>query len=411
MDTMQLDRPGSVRPRGATPTPTERADLTAVVAARSPARQSARLAYLDNLRAVLTAAVVVFHLAIAYGAAGAWYYTEHRGGEITESVLTLVVATLQFFFMGLFFAIAGYFVPPAYERKGLRRFLTDRLRRLGIPLVLFAVVVSPVLEGVKAATSNDATASFWSAWRWHLVHLAPGPLWFVEALLVFSIVYALWRGVAPQPARSRGASASKLDHRRLFAFLIGLAAASFVVRLRFPIGDEVEHLQLAFFPQYVALFVVGILAHGRGWLDHLDDALARTWLRLAGAAVLALPVVMVLGGATDGNDHAFEGGVHWQAAAIAILEALVCVGVGLGLIALFRQRFGRQGKRWRLLTANAYTVYIIHAPIVVGLTYALKDVAAPPLLKFALLSPVALVACLAASHLLVRKLPGASRVL
>ena len=44
--------------------------------------------------------------------------------------------------MGLFFLISGYFVPRAYDRKGATAFLKDRFRRLGIPLLLFGLLVT-----------------------------------------------------------------------------------------------------------------------------------------------------------------------------------------------------------------------------------------------------------------------------
>lgn len=197
-------------------------------------------------------------VAITYGANGSWYYIENRGGITTEALLTVLVAALQFFFMGLFFAIAGYFTPMAFDRTGARRFLADRLRRLGIPLVVFTVAVSPFLEAFKTATSGGGWGQFWPSWRQHLAGWAPGPLWFVETLLVFSLGYAVWRQFGPVGAPTRVTCV--FTWRRLLSFIGGLALVSFLVRLRYPIGAEVQHLQLAFYQQYIAMFVVGVLA-------------------------------------------------------------------------------------------------------------------------------------------------------
>ena len=39
------------------------------------------------------------------------------------------------------FLLAGYFVPRSYERKGLHRFVKDRWSRIGVPLLIFVLVV------------------------------------------------------------------------------------------------------------------------------------------------------------------------------------------------------------------------------------------------------------------------------
>ena len=59
------------------------------------------------------------HAAVTYSAVGRWYYLEKpvlsRGSEF---ILVTWQALLQAFFMGFLFFIAGYFVPPAFDRKG-----------------------------------------------------------------------------------------------------------------------------------------------------------------------------------------------------------------------------------------------------------------------------------------------------
>jgi glucan biosynthesis protein C len=76
-------------------------------------------------------------------------------------------------------------------------------------------------------------------------HFAPGPTWSLEALLVFSLAYALWRALRPHALppvwrRLRGVEVAGV------ALLIAVAA--FAVHLAFPVGSEQFHLQLALFP-------------------------------------------------------------------------------------------------------------------------------------------------------------------
>ncbi len=97
---------------------------------------SQRTFFIDRLRVVLTALVIVHHTAITYGGAGGWFYREVTDAALPSSrALTVLCAVNQAFFMGLFFLLAGYFTPSSLARKGTGPFLWDRLLRLGVPLL------------------------------------------------------------------------------------------------------------------------------------------------------------------------------------------------------------------------------------------------------------------------------------
>src|SRR3712207_2769284 len=103
----------------------------------SAAHAATRLAYVDNLRTLLATLVVVHHVGQAYGPTGGdWpIFNPTR-----TAILGPFFAVNASFFMGLFFLIAGYFVPQAYDRKGAGGFLKDRLLRLGVPLLFVSLV-------------------------------------------------------------------------------------------------------------------------------------------------------------------------------------------------------------------------------------------------------------------------------
>ena len=88
--------------------------------------------YIDCLRSVMIALVVLDHAAITYGASGLWFYHElSPSAALSSKILTLFSATNQAYFMGFLFLLAGYFTPGSLERKGYARFLGDRFLRLG----------------------------------------------------------------------------------------------------------------------------------------------------------------------------------------------------------------------------------------------------------------------------------------
>ena len=116
----------------------------------SAGRGASRAYYIDRIRVILTALVVLHHTAITYGAPGGWYYRElPTTASLTGILFTLFVSTNQAYFMGFFFLIAGYFTPASYDRKGPGKFLVDRLIRLGIPLALYGVLLDPLTNSLS----------------------------------------------------------------------------------------------------------------------------------------------------------------------------------------------------------------------------------------------------------------------
>jgi hypothetical protein len=95
--------------------------------------------YIDRLRSVMIALVILHHTAITYGASGLWFYHEREpSGAPSSLLLTTFGATNQAYYMGFLFLLAGYFTPVSLERKGYGRFLGDRFLRLGLPLLALA---------------------------------------------------------------------------------------------------------------------------------------------------------------------------------------------------------------------------------------------------------------------------------
>ena len=82
----------------------------------------------------------------------------------------------------------------------------------------------------------------------------------------------------------------------------------------------------------------------------------------------------------------------------------------IGLIYAFRRYLNRRGKMAGFLVPNAYTAYIIHAPVITTLALAVRDVTLYPLLKWGLVALVAVPLCFGLSSL-IRKLPYTDRVL
>ncbi len=383
-------------------------------------RAAGRLLFVDNIRVFLTILVILHHLMAIYAGSGSWMYNEGLQDEVAAALGAWFSSINQAYFMGLFLLISAYFVPGSYDRKGPTRFLKDRLIRLGIPLVLYSWVVRPLFIYFALVLSKGSALSFWD---WYYSDyfrdfglIGGGPLWFIETLLIFSVAYVIWRLVIDK--RSTWAVFGQPEVAQPFPgnmaivlFALGLAGATFLVRLWFPVNESFQplNLQLANFAQYTALFAVGLLAYRHGWLLRLPVSTGRLWLRIAVGMIFLYPVLAITTGAAE-NSEPFMGGWTWQSLTFAIFESFLCLSMCLGLIYLFRRFWDSQGRKAVFLSHNAYGAYLIHELVITGLALAATGLAWYSLFKFGIGALLAVPVSFGLAVLL-RRLPYGDRVL
>jgi hypothetical protein len=358
-----------------------------------------RRVYLDNLKAVLVTAVIVGHAFITYGDVGSWKYHEPSTSDLFNIVAGLVVAAGSLFVMGLFFLVAGMLTPRSLRRKGPARFSFDRVLRLGLPLGAYVVFVFPFLDWVGDGFEGSLLATLGD----RIPDWDPGPLWFVAALLLFSLGYAAYRAI--RPARDLPVA---LPARHLVWLAAGIAIATFLVRLQFPIdSSQFLMIHLWQWPQCIGLFTLGIVAAERGWLDPVPERI-RT---LAGRWAVGGMVVMVcaMAASRDSLDP-WGGGWTWQAGVVSCGEGIVAVSLAVWLLARFRSHHDVAGPLRHAAGRAAFGAYVLQAPVLVGLSVALQDVGIPPEGKFLVVAPLGVILSFAAARLLTL-VPGLRRLL
>lgn len=374
-----------------------------------------RLFFIDNIRILLISLVILTHLAITYGAIGSWYYKEVSGVSVSAALLTLLTSLFQTFFMGFFFLISAYFIPSSLKRKGTSLFVKDRLVRLGIPLIVWVLAISPIFGYLGARVMGEYIGSF-SAWyttvQPTIHYLGLGPLWFIFSLLVFTLAYVAWRMVRRENVQGISNPRDFPSLPAILMFAIFLGIVSFVIRILFPIGYEWEifSLQVPYYPQYIALFIIGLVAAGNDWLIRVPSSTGRICATFALAFAMVQPLLLLTVNFSTGDLSPLLGGLHWQSLVYSLWEQLTGIMIIVGLLWLFRERVNHQGPVAKAATADTYTVYIIHPLILVPLAFGLQSLLLPSIPKFILVSAVAIPLCFLIAHL-IRALPGVTRVL
>jgi len=347
-----------------------------------------RLGYIDNLRIALTFLVVLHHAGQAYGKGGFWYYEASERTPYLGAFFTVNAS----FFMGLYFFISACFTPASFDRKGPGSFLRERLLRLGVPLAFFFFGVIPILMYTyymnfrpygsigfleyytQIYFGEGPKPPQWTGPTWPDMQFAH--LWFVEHLLIYAVLYATWRQLPEATRRAPlGWLPETIRHGHLVAYALVLALATFLVRIWYPIDTWIGILgyiqsEPAHLPQYVSLFLLGLAAARKGWLKSLPASLGRTWLGL-GLLLVGLSWLAMIPPLWWISPYFAGGGYSVEAAARALWEAFLCVGMCVGLLVLFRDCFFAQTPVHRSLAADTYGVYLFHVPVLVALSYML----------------------------------------
>ncbi len=141
----------------------------------------------DNLRVIVIAGVIVLYSAVAYlvAIADCYYPGERTASGVWPMLLTAPALIGALFALGPLFLVAGWFSAWSLAHRGPGGFVRSRLLRLGLPLVVFVVLIDPLtayLGGQGRKGSRTVPLGTGA--------MEVGVMWFVAALLVFSVAYA-----------------------------------------------------------------------------------------------------------------------------------------------------------------------------------------------------------------------------
>ncbi len=232
-----------------------------------------------------------------------------------------------------------------------------------------------------------------------------GPMWFVAVILLFSLGYAAWRHWRPA-----GSPRAVPLTRYLVGAIGAIALLSFVVWQWSSLTDESWYnLKWAQWPQGGVLFLLGIWAEERAWLESLGP---RTAARLGWSAVAASCLLLGLAGyALAGDDvEVIAGSANLTTFLFAWCDATIAVAGGLWLVATLRRR-QPHASWWRAAAArSSYATYVIHPLVLVTIMVLVRDWAVAPETKLLVVAPLGVLTSFAAGFALTR-LPGVRRLL
>ena len=365
-----------------------------------PAGGGARDAYLDNIKSVLTVLVVMHHIACTMQPTPI-FFTTHTvlctrnatapapspgmciPTSYADNVFNKVFATWflginQDWFMTAFFFISAYFTPGSVDRKGARTFLIERAKRLSLPFLVFYFGINAAINAMNSQLDGIPPSSLWQHGGGPTLFFNEGPPWFISWLVLFGLLYV---GVHSKRAALK-LPAPTLAPLLLFGFLVGLMC-TFLSPSGFPptafaIPGAPMPGGLYMFVWYIVAWGGGIAAKRGGWLE--------AWLGTADAEAAIEPgqerflvtmvaltlVVKFYYEYSKAYFPEFKPAGYpatpfpYETEMSVLMHGIF--PVSMFLVTLFGfKRFCNSGTGlWKFASHAAYTVYLIHSLVVVG---------------------------------------------
>jgi glucans biosynthesis protein C len=361
---------------------------------RTPGRPAERLCWADNLRVLVIAAVVVFHAATAYLGGPSWYFMQ-RVTSGTWSSLVFPGEVIAAFALGPLFLVAGWFSARSVAHRGAGAFARARLLRLGIPLLAFIFLINALagyVGEIRQEHHPSLAGSLGSSF-------GLGPMWFVAALLTFSLAYALVRRLHPAAASRRRPAAHVLG-----AAAVLIAVTGYLTWQRWPLDAATTFLDArwAEWPQGAVLFGLGAWAGQAGSLDDLTGRARRLgWTALAAVAALAA----VLGYEQErGTLGSALHGAGWPTMLMAVLYGIISVAFSVWFTAIIRARWSGSGPLRARAGQASYATYFLHPLVLTAIMVLFGSLAVAPELKLLIVAVLAVPVCFLAGDAATRLL-------
>lgn len=361
----------------------------------------------DSLRAFLMLLGIPYHAAMVYNSRVIWDIQSPDQSEL----LTFLSGVLVTFRMPAFFIVAGYFAALMLERRPPGPWLKGRFTRLGIPFLTAIVLLAPIqvalidLNAAVAGTIPMTTALHQAAedvihpsFSW-IAHL-----WFLPALLFYSLLLVM---LLPQASKGRLASPLRRIHAAwignpqlaLLILILVIAAWEVLVYLShdgllksegvlpYLLGHGVDP-----YLRYLPFFFVGVVLRSAPDIRSLL-VWQKGWALPASAVTAAVLASLLRGRDTQALGIAYNA----VDAAAALMMSLVVIGIA--------QRFwNRPNARVDRIVDASFSIYLLHHPLVIGLSTLFFLVTWPPALEFLLVCLTTVVLSYG-THRLIRRSP------
>ena len=362
---------------------------------------SQRQTYLDWLRILSIAGVLLFHSAMPYDSYDWW----HIKNKETSNLFMEFVLFMHLWRMPLLFFISGTVSYYMMKNRSSLSFIGLRLRRLFIPLVVGMLVVVPP-QIYMERVSKGYTGSYWDFYK-TVFNFVPYPkgsfswhhLWFIAYLFLYDLFFAPVFAWLASPKAAAFKEGLKTLAKGKLIYLIALPSITWyaLLTLTHHATNDLVH-DWCYFVYWLFFVLAGFICIIQ---PALMDSLERNRRFALAIGFLGLLLVDYLRWnkfePLDRTDvHGF-----WLIASNA-LRPITTWGWVFGLIGYGKRYLNKKASALDYLNQAVYPFYIIHQTVIVVLVYYIVQLPDDILSKYVFTVGMTFFVTMGIYHLLVR---------
>lgn len=362
-----------------------------------------RIQLFDGFRSFIILLVVVVHVSTTYmNHAPQWWYVVDSQTSILFTLLSLII---NLPIMPAMFFIAGYFSLQSIKKNQGRGYLTNKFIRIGLPCILGTFLLSP-LAGYFIFLSRNMPMDFFDfifIKHWTNSY-QQSVYWFLSILFLFFVILKFLHGRIALLSSER--APSRFTFFQSMSFIVACSLLMLLVNQYFPINKWFTDLYILTFqpvklPIYVLYFCLGIFAYFNAWHE-LDGRLAfykhfLIWVSLI-IFYLASKIYIVKFG------FPLEYKLISQLVHYLIYNAFCFSSLILGIY-VFREKVNHDSKFWRSMSKTSYGIYFIHIIVFCPIAYMATLIAAPALVKAAIVGLLTFIFSWLITHYFLNRAP------
>jgi len=315
-----------------------------------------RKCYMDNLRWMTILLLIPYHAAQAWNTWGEPNYIFFEGNRLISSIIVFFSP----FFMPLLFVLAGMSTKYALQKRTIKQYFFERVKKLLIPFVFGTVTLMPIMTYLADQFNYGYNGSFFAHYRVFFTKytdligadggFSVGQLWFVLYLFVISVLFIGVLSVQKKIMLNGKEGGIKF-------FLVVLAGVPL------PILSELLSIGGKSLAEYLYLFLIGFYLLSRD--EYMEKTERYKWIFLCVGLVAAiLNVYLFLW-----CDTSYE-------VANSIAKYVAEWFMLLAMLGIGKRFWSFSGKLHRYMSQRSFLFYILHFVWIVLFQYIFHDVLA-----------------------------------
>jgi len=310
-----------------------------------------RVRYIDSGRALASFAGIIYHVALIF--CSTWIISASEQNQIYG--LKAYTQYINLFRMPLFLFISGYFSISVLSRKGVGRFLHNRLTRIGIPLISTMILLNTLQSYVSnyliyGKHTFDGWVSQLLPWS---SNFSFSHAWYLYYILVFSgvlVVIDYKKVITNRIQKLYNYNGYFLDVGFLI-LTIGISVIGLIIYKIVPLTHAL--INIIDMTMYLPYFLIGYVCYeNKNLLERLVLNIDKKRAFYFCIMIVLTTVVLLL----------FPDSFKYP----KFFINLVCRYYSLLLVIYLLQRFlNKENKIIHYMSNSSYGVYIVHQPVII----------------------------------------------